>query len=202
MGNFFSAVMSEVKKQYITPDELRRDSYALGAKVLKDGFKPDVMVALWRGGAPIGCFIHELLKWKGLNTDHVAIRTSRYTGIDTVGEGVKVHSTSYVCDKLKPGDSVLLVDDVWDSGTTIVAFYDTLEKNLGFNLSLIDIRVATVYYKAKRNQTALTPKYYIHDSTEWLVFPHELEGMTQDEVEKVMGKEIGDIVRDIPDVTK
>jgi hypoxanthine phosphoribosyltransferase len=54
----------EVAKCYITPDQLRRDSYALGAQVVRSGFKPQFMVALWRGGAPIGCFVHELLKWK------------------------------------------------------------------------------------------------------------------------------------------
>jgi hypoxanthine phosphoribosyltransferase len=97
---------------------------------------------------------------------------------------------------------VLLVDDVWDSGTTIVAFYDTLEKNLLFPLSQLDIRVATVYYKAKRNHTALTPKYFMHDSNEWLVFPHELEGMSEEEIEKVMGKEIADIIKDIPELKK
>ena len=53
----------EVKKLYISPDEIRKDSYALGAKLFKDDFHPDFMVALWRGGAPIGCFIHEFLKW-------------------------------------------------------------------------------------------------------------------------------------------
>ncbi len=42
-----------VTKQYISPDELRRDSFLLGAKVWKDGFRPQFLVALctscWRG---------------------------------------------------------------------------------------------------------------------------------------------------------
>ena len=103
--------METVTKQYITPDELRRDSFLLGAKVLRDGFRPDFMVALWRGGAPVGMYLHELLAFKGLQVDHVAIRTSRYHGVDKASEGeVVVHSTTYLRDSLRPGSSVLLVD--------------------------------------------------------------------------------------------
>ncbi len=142
-----------MNKQYITPDELRRDSYALGAKVVKDGFKPQFMVALWRGGAPIGCFVHELLKWKGIETDHVAIRTSRYSGIDAVGEGeVVVHSTSYLRERLRPGATVLLVDDVFDSGHTVVAFFDKLEKNLSFPLAQLVGR-ARVFHSVSESYT-------------------------------------------------
>ncbi len=182
---------------YITPDQLRRESFALGMQVVRSGFRPDFLVALWRGGAPIGCFVHELLKWKGINADHIAIRTSRYTGIDKAGEGseVAVHSTRYVRERLKPGSSILLVDDVWDSGHTIVAFIRKLEKRLSFPISQLDLRVATIYYKPARNQTPLKPAFYLHETTEWLVFPHELEGMTLEEAEKAMGKEVADIIK-------
>ncbi len=54
--------------------------------------------------------------------------------------------------------------------------------------------MATVYYKPTRNRTALKPAYYVHETNVWLVFPHELEGMTLEEIEKAMGKEIAQIV--------
>lgn len=183
-----------VAKKYITPDELRFDSFRLASKIVADGFRPQFMVALWRGGAPIGCFVHEFLKWKGIDTDHIAIRTSRYTGIDKAEGEVVVHSTSYLIDKLVPGSTVLLVDDVWDSGTTIVAFFKHLQASLPFDMSLLDIRVAVVYYKPTRNKTVLVPRYFVRESTEWLVFPHELEGMDLDEIERVMGKEISKLL--------
>merc|ERR1711916_15179 len=145
MGRAFQSYFEgmSVQKHYITPDSIRKDSYALGSKLLKDGFKPEFMVALWRGGAPIGCCIHEFLKWHDVDSDHIAIRTSRYTGVDQVGEGpVVVHSTSYLRERLKPGSTVLLVDDVWDSGKTIVAFFDKLETDLNFPVHELDIRVS------------------------------------------------------------
>lgn len=183
-----------VSKVYISPDQLRLDSIKLGLQVVQNGFKPTFMVALWRGGCPVGCIVHELLKWKGLTVDHIAIRTSRYTGIDKVGDGeVVVHSTSYLVETLKPNDSILLVDDVWDSGTTIVAFIKKLKESLTFP---VDIRFATLYYKPSRNKTVLVPHYYVHESNDWLVFPHELEGMDLAEVELAMGKEIASLLKE------
>jgi hypoxanthine phosphoribosyltransferase len=194
--------MADVQKVYITPEQLRVDSMKLGAQVVANGFKPDFLVALWRGGAPIGCFVHELLKWTGLKTDHIAIRTSRYEGIDVVCEGgVEVHSTSYLVENLVPGQKVLLVDDVWDSGTSINAFFKKLESTLSFPISDLDIRVATLYFKPTRNKSAVGPRYYVHETAEWLVFPHELEGMSLDEVELSMGYKVASILKHLAPFT-
>ena len=72
--------MSE--KQYLAAQQLLEDSYRLGAEVIKDGFRPTIMIAIWRGGVPMGIAIQELLTWYGIETDHIAIRTSSYSGID------------------------------------------------------------------------------------------------------------------------
>ena len=44
------------------------------------------------------------------------------------------------------------------------------------------IRIATVYYKPGKRKVDLVPDYFIHEIEEWLVFPHELEGLTEEEV--------------------
>ena len=41
-------------KEFITADSLLRDSLALGLQVVRSGFRPTVLVGIWRGGAPIG----------------------------------------------------------------------------------------------------------------------------------------------------
>jgi len=41
-----------------------------------------------------------------------------------------------------------------------------------------DIRTATVWFKPTRNLTDLVPNYYVHETDQWLIFPHELEGLT------------------------
>ena len=45
-----------------------------------------------------------------------------------------------------------------------------------------EIRVATPYFKPKNNKTDRVPDYYIHETDQWLVFPHELQGLSMDEI--------------------
>jgi hypothetical protein len=39
-----------------------------------------------------------------------------------------------------------------------------------------------VYYKSSRNRSSLVPDYYVLDTDRWLVFPHELVGLTKEEI--------------------
>ena len=45
-----------------------------------------------------------------------------------------------------------------------------------------EIRVAAPFYKPSRNRTARVPDYYLHETEEWIKFPHSLEGLTLDEI--------------------
>lgn len=182
-------------KQPISPNALRRDSHKLGAQVVVSGFKPDFMVALWRGGAPIGCYVHEFLKYFNINTDHIAIRTSRYSGIDKTASQIEVHNLGYLVERLKSTSKVLLVDDVYDSGLSIQAVFDALKSKLGNNYP-VDIRVATIHFKPTRNKTTRVPEYYVHKTDSWLVYPHELEGLTDAEIYQFFGEEIGDLIKE------
>ena len=42
--------------------------------------------------------------------------------------------------------------------------------------------MATVYFKPGNNRTDRRPDYYIHETDKWLVFPHELKGLTPEEI--------------------
>jgi len=73
-GRLVGFVVSE--KLYLSAQGLLEDAFRLGTMVLRSGFRPTVMVAIWRGGAPIGITVQELLDAFGIETDHIAIRTS------------------------------------------------------------------------------------------------------------------------------
>ena len=62
-------------KLYLTADGLLEDSYKLAAKVLLSGFRPTFMIAVWRGGVPIGIAVQEFLSYHGIETDNIAIHT-------------------------------------------------------------------------------------------------------------------------------
>lgn len=185
--------MAQPIKQYVQPNELRTDSFRLAAKVVDSGFRPDFMVCLWRGGAPVGCYVHEFLKYKGVAVDHIAIRTSKYTGINQAETEVKVHNLTYLIENLREDTNLLVVDDIFDSGHSVKAFLDKLYNQLGRNAPN-NVKVATVFYKPLRNKTNIYPDYFIHETDKWVVFPHELEGATSEEIAMVMGEEIAKIV--------
>jgi hypothetical protein len=44
------------------------------------------------------------------------------------------------------------------------------------------MRIACPWYKPNNNQVSMVPDYYVQTSDEWLVFPHELTGLTPDEL--------------------
>lgn len=169
------------EKTYISADGLLDDSFRLAMMVLKSGFRPSFIVGVWRGGAPIGIAVQEVLSYHGVETDHIAIRTSSYTGVDQQSPEVKVFALGYLVEQLNPEDNLLIVDDVFDSGRSVEALISELRLRCRHNMPR-DIRIATAYYKPSRNKTELVPDFFIHETADWLVFPHELKGLTPEEI--------------------
>ena len=170
-----------IQKTFISPQSLLQDSFELGLQVLKSGFRPSFLVGVWRGGAPIGITVQEVLEYHGVSCDHIAIRTSSYTGIDQQSRTVRVHAIDYLVSMLNADDGLLLIDDVFDSGRSLEAVIAELRRRCRRNLPE-QIKIATVYYKPSRNQSSLRPDYLVHETDHWLVFPHEICGLTREEI--------------------
>jgi hypothetical protein len=188
---------SSEEKMFIQAQDLLRDSFLLGKSIIDSGFRPDFIVGIWRGGTPVGIAVQELLDYAGIPTDHIAIRTSYYTGIESTQSKVQVHGLGYLIRKLNQEDNVLIVDDVFDTGMSIEAVITDLRERCRRNMPN-DLRIATPWYKPTKNRTGRAPDYFIHQTDKWLVFPHELQGLSSDEV--TIGKpEIADIVNGLGD---
>ena len=43
-----------MEKHYIKADELLEDSFKLAWNVFESGYRPNYIVGVWRGGAPLG----------------------------------------------------------------------------------------------------------------------------------------------------
>ena len=168
-------------KDYLDAQALLEDSFRLGAQVVASGFAPTIMIAIWRGGAPIGVAVQEFLAYCGIDTDHIGIRTSSYTGIDGRSERIRIHGLSYLIKKVCCEDRLLIVDDVFDTGSTIDAVIRELTDKARLNTPG-DIRVAVPYFKPSRNLTDRVPDYYLHETERWLKYPHSLEGLSPEEV--------------------
>ncbi len=170
-----------ITKKYITADELLLDSFRLGVMIHNSGFKPDFIVGVWRGGTPVGIAIQEIMAYLGNESDHIAIRTSSYIGIDNQSKEVRVHGIDYLISNMNAEDKLLVVDDVFDSGRSIKAILDTLNEKARKNIPH-DVRMAMPWYKPERNIIGIEPDYYIHETDDWLVFPHEMDGLTEKEI--------------------
>lgn len=180
-----------VEKNYVTAQDLLTDSFDLGLQILKSGFRPKFIVGVWRGGTPTGIAVQEILDYYGVNTDHIAIRTSSYIGMQQQKE-VKVHGLEYIVNNINAEDSLLIVDDVFDSGRSIAATIEHLKAKCRRNTPDV-IKIATVFFKPARNVTDLKPDFYCHETDDWLVFPHELSDMTREEIKTHKGLDLPEI---------
>lgn len=170
-----------MEKVFITANDLLCDSFELAAQIYDSGFRPSFIVGIWRGGAPVGIAIQEFLQVLGCDSDHIAIRTSAYhSGIDRQKKTVQVHNLGYLLEKLGEDDQLLLVDDVFDTGRSLQAVLGELDNRLP--IPPAGIKIACPWYKPNRNQTQLVPDFYIHETDQWLVFPHEITGLSSAEI--------------------
>ncbi len=169
-----------MEKVVLTARQLLEDSFRLGMDVLESGFEPTIVIAIWRGGTPVGMAVQELLTYCGIEADHIAIRTSSYRGVDR-SDHVAVHGLNYIIKKVRHDDRLLIVDDVFDTGNTFAAVLKELRRRARANTPE-DVRIAAPWFKPERNQTDLEPDFFVHETNDWLVFPHELDALTPDEL--------------------
>lgn len=167
-------------KIYISPNDLLADAFDLSWQVFDSGFRPDYLLGVWRGGTPVAIAMQELLQLLGVETDHLAIRSASYTGIAQRQHTVAVDGLDYLQGKLFSNTRILLVDDVHDTGLSLQQVIADLDRLCPQGRP--EIRIATPWFKPGNNQTARIPDYFVHESDAWLVFPHELEGLTWSEM--------------------
>ena len=174
-----------MNQRFIAADDLLLDSFRLAAKIYEANYEPDFLVGLWRGGSAVGIAVQEGLDYFGTKTDHIAIRTS-YTGAPgysqmvSKADSIRVHGLQYLLENLCSHHSMLIVDDVYSTGSSVNAVISQLTKKTRRNLPK-DIRIATVWYRPTE-KTLRTPDYFVHETADWLVLPYELSGFTMDEL--------------------
>ena len=182
--------MPLMQKYFISADELLRDSFTLAEKIYQTGFRPDVVIGVWRGGTPVAIAIQEYLGFVGVPTKHAPIKASSYRGINDQSETIEIECFDAVSALFERNTQVLLVDDVFDSGRTLSALVKLICQQTNVN-NQGNIKTATPWYKPKNNRTDSSPDFYLHETDRWLVFPHEINGLTIDEI-KLRKPEVAD----------
>jgi len=183
----------KIKKESVSSQAILTDSLRVGKQIFDSGFEPTFLIALWRGGTPLGMGVTEYFCYKGKPIEnHFAISTRAYNH-DQLKGTVDIFGLQEIAEKIGPSDRILIVDDLIDTGSTIKAVLEELKQTCGDRMpEMQNVKVATIYCKPKNSD--LRPDFYLHETDAWLVFPHEIEGLTQDEIVQMMGQEIADIL--------
>jgi len=181
--------MNKIFTHYNT---IRNNGFALARTIWEDGFIPNVIYILLRGGSDLGNAIHEWFKMAhkdGAPILYAAVIAHSYADVHMRTKLV-VDGWTYPLESIRSGDKILLIDDIFDSGVTINNLVSVfLEKNI----PRCDIKVAVHDYKVfyNRPQEPIQPDYWcrkheIHSEEEnvWIHYlSHELIGLTPEELE-------------------
>ena len=175
-----------MKKVFLRESEVIEDAFRLGLKIFESGFRPSFIVGLWRGGSAAGIYVQECLQTLGVETNHIAIRTSyrgqqAYQHMIENPEEISVHGLQFLSETLNADDRLLIVDDVFSTGYNVEAVLNRLTERLKRNTPK-DIRIATIWRRPDYQKTKVSADFFIRDTEDWLVFPYELAGLSVDEI--------------------
>ncbi len=149
----------KVEVLYAGWDEIHEMSYRLGLMALEDGYYPDVIVGVLRGGYIVARILSDVL---GLS-DIGVVEVKFYKG---VGEQAKRPVITQPLTAEIRGRKVLIVDDVVDSGRTLEVVSEQVRLR-----GATEVRTASLYYKPR---SIIKPDYYVVETSKWVLFPWEL----------------------------
>jgi len=169
-------------------DELYRDIKKIAKKIKEDGYKPDIVVALARGGFVPARIICDLLLIKDL----VSVKVDHW-GI-TATKDKKAH-LRYTFNADLTGKKVLIVDDITDTGESMMLAKSFVEK-----LNPAEIRTAAIYHIA---HSKFVPDYYSKKiKWVWVIWPwNYIEDMCNI-IPKVLDEKKGRTAKEIRDLLK
>jgi hypoxanthine phosphoribosyltransferase len=145
----------------------------LAEKIRKNGFNPDIIVGVSRGGWPPARVLSDLLS----NPNLANVRAEFYLGVaETKGEPTLTQPVSMTIT----GKKVLVVDEVADTGKSLKLVKEHIIKQ-----GATEVKIATVYYKP---WSIIEPDYYEKETSKWIVFPWEIKETVQKIVKRCREK--------------
>jgi uncharacterized protein len=149
------------KREQMTWAELGPGTRSLAEQVAADGWRPDIVLGIARGGLLVGGAIAYTLDVKNTFTMNVEF----YTGIDERLEMPMILPP--VPDLVDLAEArVLVADDVADTGQTLVLVKDFLAGKVG------EVRVAVLYEKPP---SIVRCDYVWRRTDRWIDFPWSAE---------------------------
>jgi hypoxanthine phosphoribosyltransferase len=194
-------------KEFLDYNTIRNNAIKIAHKINADGFIPDVIYCSLRGGAAMANVISEYFK--------IVCRAKNYHPVLYAGVVARSYSDiaqhtqvyidgwTYPPENLRPGDKILLVDDIYDSGRTINCLVETLMNSRGIPREDIKVVVHDYkYFTYYKEQLPIQPDYYCRkfeintpDENRWIHYmSHELVGLSKKELEEYYFKDDPELI--------
>ena len=143
----------------MTWDDLGTGSRRLAEEIAADGYRPDVVLAISRGGLVPAGMLGYRLGWRDMLLAAVVAYDDEH--------GFRGHAEflQFPPEEQLRGKRVLIVDEVWDSGTTIAAVSERVRAAGGQPVT------AVLHYKPTRSRVDLVPDIYMVETDAWIVYP-------------------------------
>ena len=140
----------------------------LAIQIHQSGYKPDMLIGIMRGGAPIIDVLSRVFK---LKCAYLAVESYSGVGVeDQQGELVFSREMSSTAQEMK--GNILLCDDLSDTGVTLNKSIDWLKKYPPLQGNIKSIKTAVLW---KKRDSTFEPDYCAQklDSNPWIVQPFE-----------------------------
>ena len=137
--------MADLEFLFLSWEDVQSLSEKVSDKIIESGYKPDLMIAISRGGFDPARIMSDQLDIRKL----ASLQVIYYTGLNTKREAPEV---LFPLNAQVEGLKVLVVDDVSDSGNSLIAVKKYVEDK-----GATEVKLATLHHKP---WSKFMPDYY------------------------------------------
>ena len=153
-------------KLYYSYDDMVSDCRVIVREMAHDGYMPDVIIGAGRGAYPFGVMLSHYFE-----VPFEAFRWQTRDGAIEDSETLR-HILSKYNSK-----TVLVVDDINDTGTTLIGINDVIESHAKIDMESAhqDVTYSTLFDKesSQFSNVEYTANRVLPDEERWIVFPYE-----------------------------
>lgn len=154
---------------HLSWDDVQRLTETVAGKITASGYKPDIVVAVSRGGFDPARILCDQLAIRRL----VSVQVEAYDGMVKRPEPVVILPVNADLG----GKRVLMADDVSDSGASLLVAREHLVER-----GASEVRIATLHIKP---WSRFVPDYYAESVDAWVVYPWELRECLLEVADKI-----------------
>jgi hypoxanthine phosphoribosyltransferase len=157
-------LVSNIEYEVPTWNQIYEMLFCQAQKIEAKNYRPDIIVAIARGGVIPGRIMSDLLE----NPNLSFIQIEFYTNINQTLQEPNLKQTLIIN---VTGKKILLIDDISDTGKSLKLAKTHLQQQ-----GASQTKTATLFQKP---QSKTTPDFYEKQTTDWVVFPWDINETLQ-----------------------